>query len=169
MKTLFKTHGKLPALAVVALFTLLAAAFAVAQEAPAAKPMASAKANSKVVTTKAASRSGGADPNVKSDSDKNNPNLKAPVPANKGGKTRGAGPLPCGVHVDNRTPWFVRIYVDGDYRGTVNQYGDLVGITGNGPTNVYAVAVFDDGSQKYWGPHVFNCVAGDSYTWRLGE
>jgi hypothetical protein len=95
--------------------------------------------------------------------------MKAPMPADKGGKTRGAGPLPCGVHIDNRTSWFIRIYVDGDYKGTVNQYGDLTGITGNGPTSVYAVALFDDGSEKYWGPHVFDCEAGATYTWRLGQ
>ena len=111
---------------------------------------------------------GAADPNIKQDSEKNDPNAKSAPPPEKGGpKTRGAGPYRCGIHVDNRTPYFVRTYVDGDYVGTVNRYGDIAGITGNGPTSLYAVAVFDDGSTSTWGPHIFNCAPGDTYSWRL--
>jgi hypothetical protein len=128
-----------------------------------------AAGNKEVVNEKAQTRSAGAaDANVKSDSEKNNPNAKAAPPPEKGGpKTRGAGPYRCGIHVDNHTPWIIRTYVDGGYVGAVNRYGDIAGITGNGPTTLYAVALFDDGSAKYWGPHVFNCAAGDIYTWRL--
>jgi hypothetical protein len=114
-------------------------------------------------------KSGSEDTNIKNDSDKNQPDTQRVPPANKGGKSRGSGPLACGVHVDNRTPWLIRVFVDGTYVGTVNQYGDLSGITGNGATAVYAVALFDNGSERYWGPHLFNCSAGDIYTWRLGQ
>ena len=122
-----------------------------------------------VVDEKAQTRAAGAaDANIKHDSEKNNAKATPPAPPEKGGpKSRGAGPYRCGVHVDNHTPWIIRTYVDGDYVGSVNRYGDIAGITGNGPTTVYGVAVFDDGSTRTWGPHLFNCSAGGIYTWRL--
>ena len=114
-------------------------------------------------------KAGAADANIKHDSEKNSPGAKAAPPPEKGGPTtRGAGPYRCGVHVDNRTQWIIRTYVDGDYVGSINRFGDIAGITGNGPTTVYAVAVFDDGSTRTWGPHLFQCSAGGIYTWRLG-
>ncbi|MGH9773508.1 MAG: hypothetical protein ACRD50_01005 [Candidatus Acidiferrales bacterium] len=126
--------------------------------------------NSQVVTTQSQTRDqGGADANVKDSSTKNNANMHTPAPPNKGGKARGAGPYACQVHVDNRTEWLIQVYVDGNFVGTVNRFGDLIGITGNGPTSVYAVATFVDGPDHYWGPHVFSCSAGGSYTWRLGN
>jgi hypothetical protein len=110
----------------------------------------------------------GTDQNIKSDSDKNDPNQKVEPPAQKSGKkSRGIGPYACSVHIDNREPWLIRIYVDGVYRGTVNGYGDLIGIVGNGPTTAYGVALFENGTTTTWGPHVFNCGAGGSYTWGL--
>ena len=113
-------------------------------------------------------KAGAPDANIKHDSEKNNPKAQATPPPEKGGpKTRGAGPYRCGIHVDNHTPWIIRTYVDGIYAGAVNRYGDIAGITGNGPTTLYAVAVFDDGSTRTWGPHLFQCSAGDIYTWRL--
>jgi hypothetical protein len=122
------------------------------------------------VVTKAQSGTAGNDSNIKSNSDKNNPSVQTPAPADKGGsRRRGAGSRPCGLHIDNRTPWLMRIYVDGNYRGTVSAYGDLVGLTGDGPTALYAVAPFDDGSEKTWGPRVFNCSAGDVYTWQVTQ
>jgi len=110
----------------------------------------------------------GNDQNIKSDSDKNNPDKKVePTPQKSGKKSRGLGPYPCSLQIDNHSPWLVRIYVDGYYRGTVNSYGDLIGITGNGTTTTYWVAVFDNGTTTTWGPHVFNCGAGSSYSWGL--
>ncbi len=137
------------------------------QQTPAKDKAATGKevVNEKAKTGKA----GAADTNIKHDSDKNDPKAKLAPPPEKGGpKTRGAGPYRCGIHVDNHTAWIVRTYVDGIYAGAVNRYGDIAGITGNGPTTLYAVAVFDDGSTRTWGPHLFNCSAGDIYTWRLG-
>ena len=113
-------------------------------------------------------KAGAADANIKHDSEKNNPNAKIAPPPEKGGpKTRGAGPYRCAIHVDNRTPWIIRTYIDGDYVGAVNRFGDIAGYTGNGPTLFYAVALFDDGSTRTWGPHLFQCPAGEVYTWRL--
>jgi hypothetical protein len=129
-----------------------------------------AAAGKEVVNEKAKTgKAGATDANIKSDSEKNSPSAKVTPPPEKGGpKTRGAGPYPCRVHVDNHTAWIIRTYVDGGYVGAVNRFGDIAGITGNGPTTLYAVAVFEDGSTRTWGPHLFNCAAGESYTWRLG-
>lgn len=143
-----------------------------AQDKPADKQSESgtkAQGKKEAVTDKAKAGPQGADSNVKNDSDKNDPKAQIPAPPNKGGKSRGAGPYACGVHVDNRTPWIIRVYVDGAYRGAVGSYGDVAGITGNGPTSLYAVATFDDGSTKVWGPHVFICAPADAYTWHLAD
>ncbi len=131
---------------------------------------ASKKPTSKneLVTTKAAQGpQEGQDPNIKNDVQKNNPKMTAPPPPEKGGKARGAGPYPCRIHVDNRTPWFIQVYVDGEYRGTVNRYGDLAGLTGNGPTTLYGVAYFYDAPTQIWGPQLFSCPAYGSYTWQM--
>lgn len=146
--------------------------FGVSVRAQDQKPAATGAAagQKQVVVTKAQVGTAGSDTNIKTDSDKNNPNMQTPAPPEKGGHSkRGAGPIPCGLHIDNRTPWLARIYVDGNYRGTISQYGDLVGLTGNGATSLYAVAPFDDGSVRTWGPRVFNCSAGGSYTWQVTQ
>ena len=153
-------------LAVLITVGLLGSMFAQTEKAPAGNKSAS---KSQVVNEQAKTRGAGEqDPNIKNNSEKNSPTATAAPPASKSGK-RGAGPYECGIHVDNRTAWFARIYVDGNYVGTVNRYGDLAGITGNGATTVYALAPFDNASDRYWGPHVFNCSAGDIYTWKLGQ
>ena len=140
-------------------------AIAMAQENSGKEAAASEK---KTVKATSKQGTGGADQNIKSDADKNDPNQKTePPPQKSGKKSRGLGPYPCALHVDNRSPWLIRIYVDGAYRGTVNSYGDLVGTIGNGATSAYGVALFNDGSTRTWGPDVFNCSAGGSYTWSL--
>ena len=114
-----------------------------------------------------------ASPQIKVDSEKNSTKVKIAAPPNKGGaKSRGTGPSPCEIHVDNRTPYIISIYVDVEKSGyertgQVGRYGDLYGTIGNGSTSVYGRAYFDDGSQKEWGPALVNCPAGGSYTWSL--
>jgi hypothetical protein len=153
-------------LAVLITLTLSGRMFGQTEKAPAETKSAS---KPQVVNEQVKTRGAGEqDSNIKNNSEKNDPSAKAAPPASKSGK-RGAGPYECGIHVDNRTAWFARIYVDGNYVGTVNRYGDLAGITGNGATTVYAVAPFDNAPDRYWGPHVFNCSAGDIYTWKLGQ
>jgi hypothetical protein len=162
---MMKVSGKMGITAGLLAVGLLLGTSAWAQEEKAASAAAGKK---ETVVTKAESKAAGSDSNIKSDSDKNNPSAKTTAPAGKGGaRKRGAGPNPCGLHIDNRTPWLMRVYVDGNYRGTVSAYGDLVGLTGDGPTSLYAAAPFDDGSVKTWGPRVFNCSAGDVYTWQV--
>jgi len=158
-----RIKGTVFGLAVLITAGLLGFAFAQSDQKPAENP------KKEVVNEQAKTRSAGQqDQNVKSNSETNSPDTKAAPPPSKSGK-RGAGPYECGIHVDNRTPWLARVYVDGDYVGTVNRYGDLAGITGNGATSVYAIAPFSNAPDRYWGPHVFNCAAGDVYVWRLGQ
>jgi hypothetical protein len=125
-----------------------------------------AAGKTKVVETKGVkARGDGSDDNVKNATDKNDPNSNVEAPPEKGGpKKRGA----CGLAVDNRTRWVIRIYVDGYYRGTVGAWGDLGRLVTEGwPTTVYARADFTDGSALTWGPQRFDCEAGEVYTWHL--
>ncbi len=107
---------------------------------------------------------GGADQNIKSDSDANDPDKPMPAPGNKGGE-KSKGQSSCAVIIDNRTGWYIRIYVDGTYRGTVAPWGDSYCYTGAGGTQLYAVATFPDGSRYTWGPSTVNCYG--SFTWQL--
>lgn len=126
---------------------------------------ATQKGKGKVTDTHAQkSRGGGADENIKSDNETNSASNNMQAPPKKGGaRAKGAGT--CAVIVDNRTPFLIRIYVDGTYRGTISAWGDAYCYTGSGATKLYAVAMFDDGSRLTWGPNLVNC--GDTYTWRL--
>ncbi|MBI4861052.1 MAG: hypothetical protein HY815_12470 [Candidatus Riflebacteria bacterium] len=110
-------------------------------------------------------RGGGADENIKSDSDKNDPKVQRPAPPDKGGeKTRG---LWAKLHVDNRTPWFVKIYTQKEYDGTIRPYGDGYIRYSPGRVTLYARADFTDGSVKTWGPRYVLMEAGEVTTWSL--
>jgi len=106
----------------------------------------------------------GEDPNVKKDEGKNTAGSKVAKPTQKGGpKSRGAS---TGViHVDNRTPWYIRIYVNGDYQSTVAPYGDVYYYAEDGTHVLYGRALFDDGSEKTFGPKTISLDG--TYTWRL--
>lgn len=69
------------------------------------------------------------------------------------------------VVVDNWTGYYIDIYVNGNYRGTVSPYDKRVTWAIPGTNSLYAKAVFDDGSYLYWGPKV--TYTGYQYTWRL--
>jgi hypothetical protein len=108
----------------------------------------------------------GDDPNIKNEKETNDPNSELAAPEQKGGaKTRGGGA--CEVRFDNRTRWFVKLYVDGTYRGTISPYGDGVAYTGAGATRVYARAVFDSGDYLYWGPNDYSCYSGQYVYFRM--
>jgi len=127
---------------------------AVAQDHPKA---ASAKA------TKSRGDATAKDENIKQDAGPNDPNAKIPAPPDKGGpKTRGSY---CLVDVDNRTPYYISVYTDGNYRGQVSPYGDLVGYVGCGNTRLYGKATFTDGSVQTFGPSVY--YVDGKFTWSL--
>src|SRR5687767_10655586 len=89
-------------------------------------------------------RGDAADPNIKTKSDKNDPKKRLDAPAAKGGPKTRQGPI-CGVHFDNRTPWKIQIYIDGEYRGLLFPWGDAESAAQPGGTRVYGRAEFDDG------------------------
>jgi hypothetical protein len=106
----------------------------------------------------------GKDENIKKDAAPNDPNAKVEAPPEKGGpKTRGGS---CFIDVDNRSPYYISIYTDGDYRGQVSPFGDLVGYVGCGNTRLYARANFRDGTYQTWGPSVYDLGEG-SFKWTL--
>ena len=82
------------------------------------------QSKSKVVKVHAEKGRGGAtDDNIKQDRQPNDPSKPAPAPPNKGGE-RSKGQSSCMVVIDNRTGFFIDIYVDGTFRGTVDRWGD---------------------------------------------
>ena len=107
------------------------------------------------------------DPNIKSNSMVNNAKKTVAAPVDKGGpKTRG---VTCRLHIDNRTPWIIQIYADGDFLGTVSKYGDSWGTEPGQTTTLYARADFTDGTSFTWGPKVVNLGDWGTYTWRLWD
>lgn len=89
-----------------------------------------------------------------------------PAPPEKGGaKPRGSGI--CRVHVDNRTRYIMRVWVDGQYQGLMGAFGDLFVYAIAGGTRLQAQASFDDGSVLNWGPSIVNCPEDGTYRWRL--
>ena len=104
-------------------------------------------------------RGAGADANVRHDDAPNAVNKPATTePAGK--STRGASAVEPGqVCIDSRVDLYVKIYVDGNYVGTVSPWGDACGYYGAGEHRLYARAVFTDGSSSTWGP-----VSGDAST-----
>jgi hypothetical protein len=69
------------------------------------------------------------------------------------------------LHIDNRTPWKIQIFVDGVYVGLVSGWGDSYGYYRCGTHSVYAVADFDNGAQLTWGPRSLRFP----HTWTLNN
>jgi hypothetical protein len=127
---------------------------------------AAAQAGQKERTVDAKSIKGaqGPDQNVKQGETANMKGAKGMrlAPPSKGGPTpKGAAGT---IHVDNRTNLYVKIYVDGDFRGTVEPWGDLYVLNLCGSTTLYARADYTDGTYDYWGPTSDNFC---STTWTL--
>ena len=129
-------------------------------------PASAQDKSDKGVTTKGekVTKTRGADPHIKQKEAKNNAKKKVEAPTAKGGTQRGADHL---LHVDNRTPWKIVIYIDGENVGSVSEWGDSYG-SYSGTHSVYGVAYFEDGSKLTFGPKVVNFDDGD-FTWTLTE
>lgn len=139
--------------------TLLASTDANAQ-ATATKRQAGATSNS------TRTRGGGADANVRRDEAPNAVN-KAATPEPAGKSTRGASAVEPGqICIDSRVDLYVKIYVDGSFVGTVSPWGDACGYYGSGDHQLYARAVFTDGSYSSWGPVTGNSSSGFRWTIR---
>lgn len=145
---------------------LFAGLFALVLAIP-ASAQSSSDDKSKTTVTKGQKAGPDADKNIKDKSADNDPKQSIPAPEAKGGTSRGPGPWPCQVHVDNRTGWKIHVYVDGRYDGLLSPWGDGYILTRNGTTTFFGVANFTDGSRLTWGQWVFNCPAQGVYTWSL--
>ena len=112
----------------------------------------------------------GQDPNIKpSSSEVNSRSFYVEPPANKAKPGEKKRDLVCGVRVDNKTTWKVKIYVDGSYEGTVGPWGDIYTVLVCGQSKVYARADFEDKTYLAWGPQDFKIKDGKDYEWVLPE
>ena len=127
-----------------------------------AKPPKGDSVKTKGVETKTR----GENPNIKNDHEKNDKNAKPAAPHAKGGKTRGDTGT---IHVDNQTGWYVRVYANGDYIGTVGPYGDLYRYAETGTYTMFARAPFDDSPDLTFGPGSLKVYDGSTSTWTLTE
>ena len=90
------------------------------------------------VTGKAVAKTRGTNPNIKNDE----PTVDKPVP--RPAASRGAA---CQVHFDNYTGLTIRIYVDGDFKGTLAPWDDGYVTVGSGYTRIYCVST---GGSREW-------------------
>ncbi len=125
----------------------------------------SAQKPESIKSTRAEKGRGDADPNIKQGETTNSAKSKIETPPAKGGTTRGGGG--CRVEFDNSTAWYIKVYVDGIFRGTMGPWDDSYVYVIPGITKVYARAEFDDGSYRYWGPKSYDCGPGESINFRM--
>ena len=120
----------------------------------------------KVSTPGVKGTAGASDPHIKSDSAANPVNPKTPAPPSKGGpKSRGLNGT-CNIHVDNRTPYYITFYFDGVPAGALGPWGDLLPNITPGVAEIYAKAVFTNGTSMTFGPRDLRCTGGD-FVWTL--
>jgi len=106
------------------------------------------------------------DTHIKSEKAVNSVDQKIPAPEKKGGpKSRGLNGT-CNIHVDNRTPYYVTFYFDGQPAGALGPWGDLLPNITQGVAQIYARATFTNGSVLTFGPRDLRCTGGD-FTWTL--
>ena len=110
-----------------------------------------ASAQKKVdVKSTAAVKTRGANPKIKMDA----PTTDAPV-----AKARGAA---CTVKFDNYTGLYIKVYVDGNYKGTLDAWGAGTVTVSGGYTTIYCVSV---GGTREWNASG-NCEGGYTYSLR---
>jgi len=120
-----------------------------------------AQGKEKMATDKATkSRGSGEDENVKMAKPHNDPDMYGKEKE----KSRTATTK---IVVTNNTDWYVDVYNDGNYQGTVSPWGQGYFYDYGDRIQLYAKAVFDDGSYYYWGPKSISNDEYYSYTWTL--
>jgi hypothetical protein len=147
-------------LSVVCLLTALAAVLAASSSPATARAAGGSQRVRREVKKAAAARD--SDRNIKIDRQATPTSVRTQGPQARGGaRTRGAWGQ---VHVESHSGYFLDIYVDGDYAGTVGPYADLTAWATAGGHTLYGRAFGADWS---WGPWQFTVPAGATYTWRL--
>jgi hypothetical protein len=120
--------------------------------------------NNNVITDGAKGGLASSDSNVKSSNMTNSMDQNIVPPASKGGpKAKG---VDCEIHVDNHTPYYIQFYVNGEAGGVIGPWGDLYPDITGGYAQLYARAVFNDGSIIRFGPRDLQCT-GTDYVWTL--
>jgi hypothetical protein len=110
------------------------------------------EANTKAEKNKAEAK----DENIKEEAQANDPDKEIE-------KKRGG----CGVHYRNHTPWTIKVYANGYYRGTVYGYSTLSIYTSCKVKLVlYGRADFTNGTYLKWGPYVY-FTRHAWFTWNL--
>jgi hypothetical protein len=103
------------------------------------------------VTGKAVPKSRGANPNIKMDI----PTVDNPIPR----PPKSRGDL-CTVKFDNWTGLYIKIYVDGNYKGILDPWDKGSVTVGSGYTKIYCVST---GGSREWNADG-NCDGGYTYT-----
>ena len=106
------------------------------------------------------------DENVRMDRRENEKDATAPAEVVNPHETTRGGAY-CEVHFLNYTGYYLDLYVDGSYVGTVSPGRNWLTSAYAGPTRAYARARFNDGSYLSWGPYVGGCPAGSHQDIRL--
>ena len=98
-------------------------------------------------------------PNIKINAPDNDKN---PLPASsKKNSKKTNNAKECEIIFDNYTGYFIEVYIDGIYRGTVGEWGTLYVTVKGGYTKVYAITT---GGTKEWKADG-NCDG--NYVWKL--
>ena len=97
----------------------------------------------------------------------NDPNDSRPAPPDKDGPRTRGGIYASELRFDNRTPWYIEIYINNEYAGELGPYGDSYIPTTDGRFSLYAVAKFSDGDRYVWGPSSVYLDPRETFTWRL--
>ncbi|HLJ78478.1 MAG TPA: hypothetical protein VKT75_13735 [Acidobacteriaceae bacterium] len=106
------------------------------------------------------------DTHIRSNSLTNSTDQKIAPPPSKGGPTAKGPYGTCTVHVDNGTGYIVQFYFNGSLAGVMGPWGDLYPNITPGKAELYARAVFDDGTVLTFGPREFLCSGTDLH-WTL--
>jgi hypothetical protein len=121
-------------------------------------------AQNTIQTSGVKAQAGAKDSNIKNDNALNSADQKIAPPAKKGGPA--AKGVYCELHIDNRTPYYVRFYMNGELGAIIGPFGDYYPDITSGLAVLYGRAVFDDGSAYTFGPRDYQC-SGGSATWSL--
>jgi hypothetical protein len=127
---------------------------------------ASLAAQNAVTTSGTKGTASATDAHVRSTNATNSTDAKVAPPPSKGGPTAKGPYGTCNVHVDNSTAYYVQFYFNGDLAGVIGPWGDLYPNITPGQAELYARAVFDDGSVLTFGPRQFLC-SGSDFHWTL--
>lgn len=151
----------------MALGLLVAGGIAVAAQGQKPPDPKTQDPNAQVVETRPETARGEADPALKPEPRVNMRGKETrQAPPHKGGEQPRGGQAVCDVHFDNRTPWWIHLWVDGEYEGLMPPWGDVYTWAIAGRTRLAARADFDSGASLTWNSTV-NCPAGGTYNWRL--